>query len=198
MRRRTFLPIALLIGLILLIVPNIDSFFGDMLFVARLLRAEPPSTLLVPVAGVRRKDLRDSWNAPRSGGRHHQGIDIFARRHTPIHSTTRGVVATVGVNSLGGRIVRVLGPGGEWHYYAHLERFAPLQKGDRVMPGTVLGYVGDSGNARGTPPHLHYGIYRPSGRAVNPYPRLALPAKSAPSNTMRHPSSEPNGIARTP
>jgi murein DD-endopeptidase MepM/ murein hydrolase activator NlpD len=61
----------------------------------------------------------------------------------------------------------------ESHYYAHLDRFGTFREGDVVEPGDVLGYVGTSGNARGTPSHLHYGIYR--GRALNPYSRLAAP-----------------------
>jgi murein DD-endopeptidase MepM/ murein hydrolase activator NlpD len=66
----------------------------------------------------------------------------------------------------------VLGPGGQRHYYAHLDRFAGVFAGMRVQAGTLLGYVGNSGNAKGTPPHLHYGIYTASG-AINPYPLLA-------------------------
>ena len=85
-------------------------------------------------------------------------------------TTTRGVVTRVGTNRLGGQIVGVLGPGLEWHYYAHLERFGTFREGDIVQPGDVVGYVGNTGNARGTPPHLHYGIYR--NGAKNPYPRL--------------------------
>ena len=132
-----------------------------------------PSTLPVPVEGIRPRQLRDTWNGPRPGGRKHKGIDIFAARGTPIRSTTPGIVATVGTNRLGGKIVTVFGPSGEWHYYAHLERFSSVRAGDVVSKGEVLGFVGDSGNARGTPPHLHYGIYRPYGGATNPYRRLA-------------------------
>ncbi|HKO57234.1 MAG TPA: M23 family metallopeptidase [Thermoanaerobaculia bacterium] len=139
---------------------------------ARLFRTPAPRHLPVPVDGVRPRGLIDSWGSIRSGGRHHQGIDIFAPRNTPIRSTTSGIVVTVGVNRLGGRIVRILGPGPMWHYYAHLERYGGLRPGDEVQPGDVVGYVGDSGNARGTPPHLHYGIYRFEGGAVNPYPFL--------------------------
>ncbi|HUR79116.1 MAG TPA: M23 family metallopeptidase [Thermoanaerobaculia bacterium] len=124
---------------------------------------------------MKRAQLADTWGAPRSGGRSHQGIDIFAKRGTPVVSSTRGIVVTVGHNRLGGRIVRVLGPGGYWHYYAHLERFGPVREGQLVDAGTVLGTVGDSGNARGTPPHLHYGIYRFRGGAVNPFVYLSLP-----------------------
>lgn len=138
----------------------------------RLMTADAPSRVRVPVAGVQRRQLRDTWGAARSGGRTHQGIDIFAPRGRAIVSATDGIVVTIGENELGGRIVRVLGPGGYWHYYAHLERFADFREGDVVRAGSVIGYVGDSGNARGTPPHLHYGVYRPRGGAINPYPLL--------------------------
>ena len=60
--------------------------------------------------------------------------------------------------------------GPEWHYYAHLDSFGTFREGDIVHAGDVLGYVGNTGNARGTPAHLHYGIYRDAAR--NPYPRL--------------------------
>lgn len=144
-------------------------FFRHPIAAVRLICAEAPRQLPVPVRGVRRAQLRNTWGAPRSGGRAHQGIDIFAPRGEEIVSTTRGLVVTVGHNQLGGRVVRVLGPGGHWHYYAHLERFAAIHEGQLVAAGDVLGYVGDSGNARGTPPHLHYGIYRFRGGALNPF-----------------------------
>jgi murein DD-endopeptidase MepM/ murein hydrolase activator NlpD len=134
------------------------------------LSTEPtPARLHHPLAAIGPR-LVDSWGARRSGGRRHEGIDIFAPRGTPVFSTTRGIVTRVGVNRLGGQIVGVLGPGLEWHYYAHLEQFGSFREGDLVRPGDVLGYVGNTGNARETPPHLHYGIYR--GGAKNPYPRL--------------------------
>ena len=81
------------------------------------------------------------------------------------------MVLRVGPDRLGGRTVMILGPGGVRHYYAHLERYAELSRGEWIKAGQVVGFVGDSGNARGTPTHLHYGIYTPSG-AVNPYPLL--------------------------
>lgn len=142
-------------------------------FAARLAREAPPAQLPVPVLGVAPRALRDSWGAPRSGGRAHQGIDIFARRGTPVVSATHGIVLRVGADPLGGRVVWVLGPGGRRHYYAHLDRPAAIRAGERVAAGTVLGFVGDTGNAKGGPPHLHYGIYVPAQGAVNPYPLLA-------------------------
>jgi len=117
------------------------------------------------------QDLIDTWGAARSQGRSHEGIDIFAPRHTPIQSTTQGIVSKVGENNLGGRVVVVVGPGGAGHYYAHLEDYADISPNDWVNQGEVIGYVGDSGNAKGTPPHVHYGIYI-NGSAVNPYPLL--------------------------
>lgn len=115
--------------------------------------------------------LTDTWGAARSQGRSHEGIDIFAPRHTPVQSTTQGIVSKVGENNLGGRVVVVVGPGGAGHYYAHLEDYADIAPNDWVNQGDVIGYVGDSGNAKGTPPHVHYGIYI-NGSAVNPYPLL--------------------------
>jgi murein DD-endopeptidase MepM/ murein hydrolase activator NlpD len=138
-----------------------------------LLTEEAPAELPVPVDGVARHDLADTWGAPRSGNRRHEGIDIFADRGRPVRSVTRGIVFKVGEDNLGGHVVEVLGPGGYWHYYAHLDRFADIEPGDVVQKGTVLGYVGDTGNAKGTPYHLHYGVYGFWGTAQNPYPLLA-------------------------
>jgi peptidoglycan LD-endopeptidase LytH len=136
----------------------------------RLAFEEPPQRLPMPVLNVPPGALRDTWGALRDGGRTHQGIDIFAPKGTPVRSTTRGLVLRVGQNRLGGNVVWIFGPGGQRHYYAHLERFADLRPGDLVMPGDIVGYVGNTGNARGTPPHLHYGIY--ASRAINPFPLL--------------------------
>ncbi|MES1963758.1 M23 family metallopeptidase [Psychrobacter sp. AH5] len=115
--------------------------------------------------------LADTWGAVRSAGRSHEGIDIFADRGSPIQATTHGVVSKVGDDSLGGRVVVIVGPGGAGHYYAHLQEYGDIAVNDWVEAGDIIGYVGDSGNAKGTPPHVHYGIYI-NGRAVNPYPLL--------------------------
>jgi murein DD-endopeptidase MepM/ murein hydrolase activator NlpD len=137
-----------------------------------LLFRPAPTKLPVPVEGVQASRLVDTWGGPRSGGRRHEGIDIFGKRGTKIRSTTEGVVTTVGDNRLGGHSVWVIGPGGYFHYYAHLEKYGDVKRGRRIQTGHFIGTVGDSGNAKGTPPHLHYGIYKLSGAANNPYPLL--------------------------
>ena len=118
-----------------------------------------------------KQHLTDTWGGARSQGRSHEGIDIFAPRGTPVQATTQGIVSKVGENTLGGRVVVVVGPGGAGHYYAHLEDYADIAPNDWVNAGDIIGYVGDSGNAKGTPTHVHYGIYI-NGSAVNPYPLL--------------------------
>jgi peptidoglycan LD-endopeptidase LytH len=166
----------LTVGILLLVaaaLPFIRPAIHRLHFLYILSTEEPPARLPNPVGGSG-KPFVDTWQAVRSEGRRHEGVDLFAPRGTPVRSTTRGVVTRVGTNRLGGQVVGVLGPGLEWHYYAHLDAFGPIREGDLVEPGQILGYVGNSGNAKGTPPHLHYGIYR-SG-AINPYPRLVPPA----------------------
>lgn len=136
-----------------------------------LSRLPPPTGLAMPVQDVEARSVADTFGAPRGRDRQHHGVDIFAPRGTPVRSSTRGLVTSVRESGLGGRQVWVLGPAHERHYYAHLEDWAPgLAQGRIVQAGDVLGSVGDSGNARGTPPHLHYGIYGAAG----PYDPLPL------------------------
>ena len=131
-----------------------------------------PNKLVVPVDQVLVRQIADTWGGARSEGRRHEGVDIFAPRGTAVISTTVGIVQRIGVNRLGGKNVAILGPNSSWHYYAHLENYAAdLRVGDWVQAGQVIGYVGNSGNASRTPPHLHYGIYL-NQQAINPYPYL--------------------------
>ena len=113
----------------------------------------------------------DTWGAPRSGGRKHEGVDIFAPRNTPVIAAFDALVYDIGDNALGGRSVWLMGPGGAFHYYTHLEAYGSIHTRQFIPKGTVIGYVGNSGNAKTTPTHLHYGIYI-NGKAVNPYPLL--------------------------
>jgi len=132
-------------------------------------------TWIFPVAGDH--DFVDSFLAPRMVGtrsaHRHQGADIFAEMGTPVVAVERGLIGRVGEVSLGGRRVWLVGESGTNYYYAHLSRFADgLESGQFVEAGTVLGYVGDSGNAVGTPPHLHFQVHPDGGRAVNPHALL--------------------------
>lgn len=116
----------------------------------------------------------DTWMGARAGGRKHLGVDIFALQGTPIYSVVNGTVEQLGVNPLGGNKLWVRSPGDNWTYYfAHLAGYAPgVRNGTRVKKGQLLGYVGTSGNAKGTPPHLHFETHVPAGAAINPYPIL--------------------------
>ena len=169
MRFRSFAVLAVALALIP-VASLLRPAAARAWFVWQLAIDDPPVHLINPVAQVSPRRFVDTWGAAR-GDRRHEGIDIFAPRDTPVRSTTRGIVTRVGTNKLGGQVVFVLGPGLESHYYAHLDRFADIKPGDVVQAGDLLGYVGRTGNARTTPFHLHYGIYR-RGTAQNPYPRL--------------------------
>jgi peptidoglycan LD-endopeptidase LytH len=141
--------------------------------VAMLAAREPDSELAMPVDGVRATRVGNSWHAPRSGGRLHEGQDIFAKRGTVVRSATEGYVVRVGESTLGGNTVWVAGAGGRNYYYAHLDSYPPdLAVGDYVTTESVLGYVGTTGNAAGGAPHLHFGVYTPGG-VLDPLPLLA-------------------------
>ena len=122
--------------------------------------AEPDGALLMPVEGVRVAQVANTYLAPRDGGRSHQGQDIFAPRHTPIRSATSGIVYEISDRFTGGRGVMIIGPGGVRYFYTHLEAYADdLREGMWVTSDTVIGYVGNDGNAATTPTHLHFGAY---------------------------------------
>ncbi len=134
--------------------------------------------VLFPIAGDYGNPLINSWGFPRSGGRRHKGIDIFAPHGTPLIAAERGVVTDVGEGKLGGLKVWLRGESGTDWYYAHLAAHAPgLVEGQLVEAGDLLGYVGTTGNAVGTPPHLHMQIHPNGGDAVNPYPMLNVIAE---------------------
>jgi murein DD-endopeptidase MepM/ murein hydrolase activator NlpD len=125
-------------------------------------------SLAFPVQGAGTRDIRSGFGAPREGGaRDHQGIDIFARRGTPVLAAASGVVTRVGTSGLGGNIVWLRDDRGNRHYYAHLDRYAAYS-GQEVSRGDTIGFVGNTGNARTTPPHLHFGVYRRGEGALDP------------------------------
>lgn len=128
-----------------------------------------------PVAGD--TEFIDSWGYPRMTGtpsaHWHQGNDLFAAHGTPLIAAENGVLERVGVGSLGGNKLWVVGDSGTEYYYAHLAAFAPgIHDGQRVRAGELVGYVGDTGNAKGTSPHLHFEIHPGGIGPVSPYPLL--------------------------
>jgi peptidoglycan LD-endopeptidase LytH len=178
-------------------VSGVGSMVGNKLLlyvkVARLYASDPPAKISMPVPGVTKKQIANTWKAPRGRNRRHEGQDIFAKRGTPIYSATRGYVYRIGENSLGGQTVSVIGAGGRVYYYAHLDSYAEgLAEGDYVTPKTKLGSVGTTGNAQGTPPHLHFGVYTISG-AIDPLPLFESPraqALSPTSKVVKRPTSK--------
>jgi murein DD-endopeptidase MepM/ murein hydrolase activator NlpD len=140
-------------------------------------RVQASAGLVIPVAGVRAAELRNTYGDARSGGRAHKGVDIFAPRGTPVVAAAAGIVVERDSGGAGGRSVyeRDL-DGRTFYYYAHLDGWrAGLKAGDLVRQGDVLGYVGSTGNVSGSP-HLHFEVFTVTdpnrwadGRELNPY-----------------------------
>ena len=140
------------------------------------LTVEVGGSLGFPVAGFDHSAVRSFWGDWRSGGRIHRGVDIFAPRGTPVIAATRGTVRSTRPNNLGGNVVWLRDELGRSQYYAHLDSHN-VTRGDSVEAGDTLGFVGNTGNARTTPPHLHFGIR--SRGWFDPLP--AIEAHSAPA-----------------
>ncbi len=130
-------------------------------------------TLTIPtgsswVCPVASSSFFNDWGFPRSGGRYHEGNDLFAPRGTPVRASVSGRVEII-TGTLTGLGYRLHGDDGVRYSGAHLDS---LVKDGKVSAGDVIGYVGDTGNAKGTRPHLHFEIHPKDGPAVNPYPTL--------------------------
>jgi murein DD-endopeptidase MepM/ murein hydrolase activator NlpD len=140
------------------------------------------AALRMPVVGVKNRELSDSWHDPRDGGaRLHKGIDIFAPKGTEIVAVVDGIISYIGVQPKGGNCLWLTTENGSSFYYAHLDRWAAgLYEGMEVQAGDLLGYVGNTGNAKYTPSHLHFGVNQ-NDEMVNPYPLLtkAMPTLHA-------------------
>ncbi|MCH2464777.1 MAG: peptidoglycan DD-metalloendopeptidase family protein [Gemmatimonadetes bacterium] len=132
--------------------------------------------LAFPVDGHGVRSIQSVFGANRDAGRRsHDGVDIFAPKGTPVLAISAGRVSRVQVTNLGGKVVWVRDPIRNSNlYYAHLDSQA-VSRGQEVELGDTLGFVGNTGNARTTPPHLHFGIYRRGEGPVNPDPFLRPP-----------------------
>lgn len=118
-----------------------------------------PFTMPVEGAGRASYDQRSFWYHPWGRSVTHKGVDIFARRGTRVVSAVPGIVVWTGQLGMGGNVVLVLGPKWRFHYYAHLNSIG-TSAGSWLSLGEELGTVGDTGNAKGKPTHLHYAIRR--------------------------------------
>lgn len=126
-------------------------------------------TLAFPVKPGTERDIGSKFGAPRdAGARSHHGIDIFAKRGTPVVAAAGGFVNRVSETDIGGKVVWLRDTNGHSLYYAHLDSQA-VSSGMRVSAGDTLGFVGNTGNARTTPPHLHFGVYSRGEGPVDPY-----------------------------
>ncbi len=113
----------------------------------------------------------DTWGAPRSGGRTHKGVDMIAAKGTPLVAIESGTIRKLGNGGLGGITIWITGNSGDQYYYAHLNAWADgLKAGQSVSVGDLVGYVGNTGNARYTVSHLHFEYHPGGGSAVNPTP----------------------------
>jgi murein DD-endopeptidase MepM/ murein hydrolase activator NlpD len=139
--------------------------------------------LLLPVQGLRRENLSDTFNDAR-GGHRHEAMDIMAPRNTPVLAVEDGRLVKLFVSRQGGNTIYQFDPSETYtYYYAHLERYAEgVREGSLLRRGQVIGYVGTSGNAPADTPHLHFAIFRLAserhwwqGTAIDPFLVLAQP-----------------------
>ncbi len=134
--------------------------------------------LAMPVDGVDRDNLRDTFSETRDGSRPHQALDIMAPRGTPVRAVRDGYIEKLFDSQNGGLTIYQFDPSATYvYYYAHLDRYAPdLREKQQVKQGDLLGFVGSTGNAAPDAPHLHFAVSRLSperlwwkGDALNPY-----------------------------
>ena len=134
--------------------------------------ATPQARYVFPVFGEAATFSND-YGAPRAGTGWHHGTDIFAPIGTPVLALADGEISSVGVNSLGGNRLWLRDGLGNTYYYAHLSAYAShIADGVRVRAGEIIAFVGNTGQAITTPPHLHFEIHPGDGASINPYPYL--------------------------
>lgn len=177
----------LLLGLLVYLAASERALVVSFPTRESLRQARGRAPLIIPVAGVRAAELKDTYGAPRSGGRGHKGIDIFAARGTPVLAAAEGVIVERDSSGAGGLSIYERGMDGRTiYYYAHLNGYrAGLKEGDLVRQGDVIGYVGSTGNVTGSP-HLHFAVFTVTdpnrwwrGRDLNPYELLRAASPGA-------------------
>lgn len=146
-----------------------------------LLASGGGASLLIPVAGIKSAQIRDTYNESRGDERVHEALDILAPAGTAVYAVADGRVAKLFTSKPGGLTIYQFDPSEKYsYYYAHLERYADsLKEGQQVKRGEIIGYVGATGNADPAAPHLHFAMYELGpeknwwqGRPINPYPLL--------------------------
>lgn len=135
----------------------------------------PTQAVAIPILfGVGLKNISPNFGVPRSGGRSHAGEDIMATKGTPIISPTVAVVLRTGYGDSAGHYVYTANPGGETFVYMHLDKIGEgVIPGAELMAGSLIGYVGNTGNASGGAAHLHFEIHNSSDNPTDPFPRLS-------------------------
>lgn len=139
--------------------------------------------LTMPIAGIKPGDLQDTFNTGRARGKRHEATDILAPRGTPVLAMDDGIIRKLFLSKPGGLTIYEFDLEGIYcYYYAHLDSYARgLKEGMQVRHGDVIGYVGSTGDAQSTAPHLHLGITRLGpdkhwweGAPIDPYPILRV------------------------
>lgn len=139
---------------------------------ARVSRIRSFLAFTIPIDGA--TAFADTWGAPRSGGRRHQGTDVMASCGAPVVAVTDGVITRLHSGGNGGIMAYLRAGNGDVFFYAHLRSYAPgISTGSRVKAGQRIGANGNTGNARGGPCHVHFEWHPGGGRPRNPYPLLA-------------------------
>lgn len=155
-----------------------------LVFVLALLAASGPSVgpviATMPIDGLTKADLRDSFDEVRGSGKH-EAMDILAPRGTPVRAVVAGTIQKFFLSKPGGKTIYLFDEHGKYcYYYAHLDAYRDgLREGEKVIAGELIGYAGSTGNADEKVPHLHFAVFELTplkqwwkGEAINPYPLL--------------------------
>jgi len=147
---------------------KVMKYIGLTFFTVLVIGLLIPEKIVIPVKGATANDWHHNtfWYSPWGKSGVHKGIDIFGKKHTAVVASVSGVVLYSGELKRGGKVVALLGPKWRLHYFAHLESYS-VSAGDYVAVSELIGSLGDTGNAAGKQPHVHYSIL-----SLLPYPWL--------------------------